>query len=134
MSLNIVVKFKVTIMFFKGNHILISPAVENPICRIPLRPEIYTKAAQLRILNTPGSKIEDRQYELTTEISLCTSNWNEIVGMMNSETMPQNYDNPAFEWNNLHNIQKCQNFNVQTIFQDFKISAIYAPSIRFKSK
>lgn len=68
------------------------------------------------------------------EISLSTSNWKEIVGMMIGETVPQNYDNPAFEWNNLQNIQKFQNFNVQTIFHEFKFSAIYAPCINFKGK
>jgi hypothetical protein len=31
--------------------------VENPIDRLPLRPDLFTKAAQLGILNTAGSKL-----------------------------------------------------------------------------
>ena len=118
---------------FQVTQLSITPAVENPICRAPIRPDIYTKAAQLRILNIPGSKIEDRQYELTMKLSLCTSNWNDIVELVSGKLILQNYENPAFEWNNLHNIQKLQDFNVHTIFQDFNFSVIYAPRINFKS-
>lgn len=51
--------------------------------RIPVRGDIYTKAAQLRILNVPGSKIEDRQYEVMfVKISIGTGNWQEIQRCM----------------------------------------------------
>lgn len=57
----------------------ISPSVENPIQRKPIREDIYMKAAQLRMINTPGSLIEDRQYDISLkEVSLVTGNWNEI--------------------------------------------------------
>jgi hypothetical protein len=36
---------------------VIDPKVENPIDRLPLRPDLFTKAAQLGILNTAGSKL-----------------------------------------------------------------------------
>lgn len=65
------------------NSISIQPTVENPLNRIPIRGDIYTKAAQLRILSVPGSKIEDRQYELMFEnISLGSGKWEEIARFM----------------------------------------------------
>lgn len=57
----------------------ISPSVENPIQRKAIREDIYMKAAQLRMINTPGALIEDRQYEIVLkEVSLVTGNRNEI--------------------------------------------------------
>lgn len=48
--------------------------------RKPVREDIYIKAAQLRMIYTPGSVIEDRQYELLLKkISIVTGNWNEIL-------------------------------------------------------
>lgn len=56
------------------------PTVENPLYRKPVRGDIYTHAAQLRILNIPGSKIEDRQYGIMfNNISLGSGKWEEIL-------------------------------------------------------
>lgn len=75
------------VLIVKVNAMTITPSVENPIQRKPVREDIYTKAAQLRMINTPGSLIEDRQYELLFKsISLVTGNWNEIL----SFAQPQN--------------------------------------------
>lgn len=62
------------------NAISIAPSVENPLIRKPVREDIYVKASQLRMINTPGSIIEDRQYELLLKnISIFTGNWEEIL-------------------------------------------------------
>lgn len=62
------------------NAVSVKPTVENPILRKPVRDDIYVKAAQLKIINTPGSIIEDRQYELLFKnVSIVTGNWNEIL-------------------------------------------------------
>lgn len=75
------------VLIVKINALTIAPSVENPIQRKPVREDIYTKAAQLRMINTPGALIEDRQYELLLKnISLVTGNWNEIL----SFAQPQN--------------------------------------------
>lgn len=67
------------------NSVTINPSVENPLTRISVRPDIYTKAAQLRIITVPGSKIEDRQYEfLLKGISVATGNWKQMVNFMES--------------------------------------------------
>jgi vacuolar protein sorting-associated protein 13B len=59
----IFVPVETSVFILKIGKISVSHNIENPICRAPLRPDVYTKAAQMRILNVPGSKIEDRQYE-----------------------------------------------------------------------
>lgn len=65
---------------FQMNAISIAPSVENPLIRKPVREDIYVKASQLRMINTPGSIIEDRQYELLLKnISIFTGNWEEIL-------------------------------------------------------
>lgn len=75
------------VLIVKVNAMTVTPSVENPIQRKPVREDIYTKAAQLRMINTPGALIEDRQYELLFKnISLVTGNWNEIL----SFAQPQN--------------------------------------------
>lgn len=75
------------VLIVKINAMTITPSVENPIQRKPVREDIYTKAAQLRMINTPGALIEDRQYELLFKnISLVTGNRNEIL----SFAQPQN--------------------------------------------
>lgn len=48
------------------NEISITPSVENPIPRKPIREDIYVKAAQLRMINTPGSIIEGKVDERKT--------------------------------------------------------------------
>ncbi|XP_058811887.1 intermembrane lipid transfer protein VPS13B [Topomyia yanbarensis] len=119
---------------FKINSITMHHNVENPICRIPLRPDVYTKAAQMRILNVPGSKIEDRQYELVLrDISLSTARWSDIVTYIEEQTSTTaHHDNPAFEWNNLQDVQRSTDFEVNTIFKEFHFSVVYAPCIIYK--
>ncbi|XP_062558103.1 intermembrane lipid transfer protein VPS13B [Armigeres subalbatus] len=120
---------------FKINSITMHHNVENPICRVPLRPDVYTKAAQMRILNVPGSKIEDRQYEvLLKEISLSTACWSDILAYIQEQTSATtHHDNPAFEWNNLQDVQRSSDFEVNTIFKEFNFSVIYAPCIIYKN-
>ncbi|XP_055618736.1 intermembrane lipid transfer protein VPS13B [Toxorhynchites rutilus septentrionalis] len=120
---------------FKINSIIMHHNVENPICRVPLRPDVYTKAAQMRILNVPGSKIEDRQYELVLkEISLSTARWSDIQAYIEEQTSTtKHHDNPAFEWNNLQEAQRSTDFEVSTIFKEFNFSVIYAPCIIYKN-
>lgn len=120
---------------FKINSITMHHNVENPICRVPLRQDVYTKAAQMRILNVPGSKIEDRQYEiLLKEISLSTACWSDILAYIQEQTSSTtHHDNPAFEWNNLQDVQRSSDFDVNTIFKEFNFSVIYAPCIIYKN-
>lgn len=39
---------------FQISRISLTPSAVNPICRTPLRPDIYEQAAHSRILNIPG--------------------------------------------------------------------------------
>lgn len=65
------------------DHISVGLSVENPIIRKPIREDIYVKAAQLKMLNTPGSAVEDRQYAITfNKVSIVTGIANEISEFM----------------------------------------------------
>lgn len=142
------------------NAIKIAPSVENPVIRKPVREDIYVKAAQLRMINTPGSIIEDRQYELQLKnVSMFTGNWDQILQF----TYPANVnlfafslesflacdlfwfffylkiilfffsfqnENPAFDWNNQ---TEKPSLNINTIFNDCIVSIIYAPAIVFQN-
>lgn len=39
------------------DNIILNPNPDNPICRTPVRPDIYEKAAQARLLHIPGTLI-----------------------------------------------------------------------------
>lgn len=122
------------VLIIKVNNLHVSPtAVNNLIRNRILRPDIHSKACSLGILDLAGSKIEDRQYQLTVKgVSFSTSNWDGIAALINEKTMIESYDNPAFEWNNLENGPKSPNFKLNTVFKDSTFSFIYAPCIRFK--
>ncbi|XP_052863734.1 intermembrane lipid transfer protein VPS13B [Anopheles cruzii] len=125
-----------SVYILKVTSITVHHNVENPICRVPLRPDVYTKAAQMRILNVPGSKIEDRQYELLLkEISLSTGVWEDVVRyLQEQQSSTTHHDNPAFEWNNLQQgVQRMSHFEVVTVFKEFNFSIIYAPCIIYKN-
>lgn len=42
------------VIIFQVQKICLSPTAVNPICRTPLRPDIYEQAAHARILHIPG--------------------------------------------------------------------------------
>lgn len=115
------------VLIVKMNAITIAPSVENPVIRKPVREDIYVKAAQLRMINTPGSIIEDRQYELLLKnMSIFTGNWDEILQF----TCSANNENPAFDWNNQ---TEKPSLNINTIFNDCILSVVYAPAIIFQN-
>uniref|UniRef100_A0A182Q1H4 Chorein N-terminal domain-containing protein n=1 Tax=Anopheles farauti TaxID=69004 RepID=A0A182Q1H4_9DIPT len=126
-----------SVYIFKVSTITVHHNVENPICRVPLRPDVYTKAAQMRILNVPGSKVEDRQYELLLkEISLSTAVWSEVVQYLHDQqSFTTHHDNPAFEWNNLQQgaQHRSSHYDIVPVFKEFNFSAIYAPCIIHKN-
>ncbi|KAJ6640172.1 Vacuolar protein sorting-associated protein 13B [Pseudolycoriella hygida] len=120
------------VLILKIDSISVNPTVENPLIRKPVRCDIYSKAAQLRILNMPGSKVEDRQYEIVfNKISVGSGKWEEILRLMNpSESDSMYYENPAFDWN--HKTEK-PSIEVNAIFSNFNLAVQYAPCIVFKN-
>lgn len=105
--------FLPSIELFDANHdvfviqvekISLSPTVPNPICRTPIRPDIYRQAAQARILTIPGSELEDRQYQLdVTGLSVSSAHWKDLDQVLNMKgnILRGINENPALEWNNL---------------------------------
>lgn len=65
-----------------------NPHPENPLCRSPLRPDIYHKGEKQRILNIPGSELEDRQYQFNlTNIKVQTGEFNATGYFINILTL-----------------------------------------------
>lgn len=87
------------------------PNANNPICRTPLRPDMYQQAARAHILNIPGADIEDRQYELNiSNLTIATANWNQLDPILSRQTtlttsLRTMNEHPALEWNNLESKQ-----------------------------
>lgn len=116
-------------VFFKVESIKLSPSVENPLVRNPIRQDIYNKAAELNMLNTPGALVEDRQYELSVrKISLSTGNWKETQQYRLGNLDDSTHNNPAFEWNNQPTVTELKQ---SIIFKDFDFITIYAPAMTY---
>lgn len=115
-------------LLLKINNIKISSNPENPLQRSPIRSDLYNKAAQMGMLYTPGSTIEDRQYEIQfKEISATTCNWSHVMSHFKDHADTHN-TNPAFEWNNQG---KRAPIELRTIFTGFNFLITYAPCIDY---
>lgn len=123
-------KKQCTVLICKIDSINITPNLQNPLQRKPLRPDVYGKAASMGILSIPGSIVEDRQYELTLKkLSAASGNWLEILTHMRNKT--QNlHTNPAVEWNNP---ERKQSLRLSEIFKNFTLIATYAPNIVYNN-
>ncbi|XP_060527776.1 intermembrane lipid transfer protein VPS13B isoform X2 [Cylas formicarius] len=120
--------------------IALNPQAVNPICRTPMRPDIYDQAAHARVLGIPGSDIEDRQYQLdVTGISISTGSWDDmdLILSPSSKTLSKLRglsENPALEWNNLEQGQPnlTPTINLRHIIEKFDISLVGAPAMMYK--
>lgn len=118
-----------SVFVLKIHEISISPTVENPLTRNAVRADIYTKATQLGILHLPGSRIEDRQYEVQfKQMSLETADWNAMLSYMSN--LGSGYENPAVAWNNP---TKDETLEIWEVFKDFNFSIVLAPAIVFNN-
>uniref|UniRef100_W8BHK3 Vacuolar protein sorting-associated protein 13B n=2 Tax=Ceratitis capitata TaxID=7213 RepID=W8BHK3_CERCA len=120
-----------TVVIWKIESIKMTPNLENPLQRNPLRPDVYGKAAQLGFLNTPGSLVEDRQYELILQnLSVATAQWTDILGHMAQQAKTFQHTNPAVEWNT-QTREAAPHFT--HVFTDFTFIGIFAPCIAYNN-
>ncbi|XP_008197902.1 intermembrane lipid transfer protein VPS13B isoform X1 [Tribolium castaneum] len=130
-----------------GNHdvfvvqvekIGLSPTVPNPICRTPIRPDIYRQAAQARVLTIPGSELEDRQYQLdVTGMSVSSTSWKDLEQVLNMRGNSRGInENPALEWNNLKQgkLSIVPILNLKQVVEKFDISVVAAPTMVYKNE
>ncbi|XP_032596259.1 vacuolar protein sorting-associated protein 13B isoform X2 [Drosophila grimshawi] len=118
-----------TVLLMRIESIKLSPSVENPLVRHPIRQDIYSKAAELNMLSTPGALVEDRQYELSVrQISLSSGNWLQTQKYRLEETLTNKHSNPALEWNSQ---TRSTALEYMDIFKDFDFITVYAPAIRY---
>ncbi|XP_050594449.1 intermembrane lipid transfer protein VPS13B isoform X2 [Bombus affinis] len=126
------------LLMIQLDGIRITPHAENPICRTPLRLDIYQLAAQANILSIPGSAVEDRQYQINIK-SVCahTTTWKNYQMTINKK-MSQSYlytmnENPALEWNKLgHGSSLERQFSTLPLLSKFDLCLIIAPPVLFK--
>ncbi|KAF5296670.1 hypothetical protein FQR65_LT10210 [Abscondita terminalis] len=123
------------------DHINLTPTAVNPICRNLCRPDIYQLAAQCRILNIPGSEVEDRQYQLDIKHLVVTSGvWEDFYHILNvretnSSRLRTMNQNPALEWNKLGKSRLNMHphvGNFLTTIHKFDISIVFAPAMIYK--
>ncbi|XP_047349792.1 vacuolar protein sorting-associated protein 13B isoform X2 [Vespa velutina] len=126
------------LLILQLDGIRITPHAENPICRTPLRSDIYQHAAQANILNIPGSAVEDRQYEINVKgICVYSTTWKNYQMSINKR-MSQSYlytmnENPALEWNKLGNGNSLEpHFSTFPVLAKFDLCLIIAPTIKLK--
>ncbi|XP_066581689.1 intermembrane lipid transfer protein VPS13B isoform X2 [Prorops nasuta] len=131
-------KLQHDLLMFQLDGIYVTPHAENPICRTPLRQDIYQLAAQANILNVPGSAVEDRQYQMNVKgICIHTTTWKNYQMSINKR-MSQSYlytmnENPALEWNRLGNGNNLEpRFSTYPMLTKFDVCLIIAPTIIFK--
>ncbi|CAH0394743.1 unnamed protein product [Bemisia tabaci] len=128
---------------FELDSITVAPQPDNPLCRNPLRADLYHIAEKHHILHTPGSLIEDRQYQIDIKnIRLNTGFWSEMEHLLRSY---QSFDsisprtvsqpNPAVLWNQGQNPDNSttSNLTLQTIVESFNITINVAPPMFFFS-
>lgn len=128
------------VVIFEVSNIHLTPMADNPICRTPVRPDIYQQAAQARILNVPGSEVEDRQYQLNIScLTINTGLWYEFSETLTQERSSVNLlhtmsENPALEWNNLGGkINASPHLILLPIIKKFDLCFVFAPAIIYKN-
>ncbi len=89
-------------VLFHVEAVSISPQVENPVSRILVKPDVYHR--HQASLDVPGSKVENRQYQLDLQgIGLYTGCWQEVLDKSKEPERPAalmtRSENPALEWN-----------------------------------
>ncbi|KAL9894530.1 vacuolar protein sorting 13B [Glossina fuscipes fuscipes] len=118
-----------TVLMFKIDGINATSNLKNPLQRIPLRPEVFSKATSMGMLTVPGSTIEDRQYETTFfHMSGASANWHELLAHMREKAQTV-YSNPAVEWNNP---ERKADPEYKEIFKQFTFVCTYAPNIIYR--
>nr|CAI5821779.1 unnamed protein product [Callosobruchus analis] len=130
------------VIIFQVQKISLTPTAVNPICRTPIRQDIYDQAVHARILNIPGSEVEDRQYQFDMlGMWIATGTWEDIDAVFSpsgsiASPLHSLSENPAVEWNNLDQaghpyFQPIM--NLWNVTERFDISVVAAPAMLYKS-
>ncbi|KAG8228723.1 hypothetical protein J437_LFUL009405 [Ladona fulva] len=117
----------------------VAPQVENPIGRVHIRPDIYTMAEEAKILDVPGSVVEDRQYQIQVHnIGVSTGMWYELEHCFEKDPMVSSNsvrgENPALEWSKLAKGRNClaPDVSVLPLVNRFNLCITAAPAVVYK--
>ncbi|RZF36839.1 hypothetical protein LSTR_LSTR004527 [Laodelphax striatellus] len=122
------------VVLIQFDSVSTNPQPENPLCRVPVRPDIYQAAEKHRILSVPGSEIEDRQYQLdVVGLSVSTGSWKEIRSMLVKDTVPI-LQNPALDWNEGRRPSSIPSAleNLCSLIPSFNVCLVLAPAIIYQ--
>uniref|UniRef100_A0A1B6E4J2 Chorein N-terminal domain-containing protein n=1 Tax=Clastoptera arizonana TaxID=38151 RepID=A0A1B6E4J2_9HEMI len=122
------------VLIFQLDKLVVNPQPENPICRNPIRQDIYHAAEKRRILNIPGSEVEDRQYQIDfLFIKVSTGMWYELENVLMQEPTDTVVQNPALDWNEGRSPNAPEPNLLASIISPFNLSLVLAPAILFKN-
>ncbi|VEN36376.1 unnamed protein product [Callosobruchus maculatus] len=130
------------VIIFQVEKISLASSAVNPICRTPIRQDIYDQAVHARILNIP-----DRQYQLDVcGMRIATGTWQDMDAVFSpsgsvASPLHSLSENPAVEWNNLDSRGAHPCFrqppssimNLWNVTERFDISVVAAPAILYRS-
>ncbi|XP_054279207.1 uncharacterized protein LOC128997593 [Macrosteles quadrilineatus] len=126
------------VLLIQFHSLTANPHPENPLCRSPLRPDIYHKGEKQRTLNIPGSELEDRQYQFSI-YRLCveTGLWSDLKELfVREEAVSSQHQNPALDWNE----GRSPMFQVQPdeltapLVRCFSLNVVVAPAMIYMDK
>ena len=127
------------VMVFNCDSVSVSPQVENVLARVLVRPEIYHLCKAKGVLETPGSFVEDRQYQIdAVGLGIFTGRWCDVDRKSEKPAKPvlrTMGENPALEWNTSETLSGSgNNKTVDEVFLmpllvKFDLQTILAPAI-----
>ena len=116
--------------------LVLTPRPNNPLERHVIIDSVYQSAMDSGLLDSPGSPLEDIQFELDVKgLALFTCNWSDIIHgrWTASDSGILTGENPALEWNRKDKIDPRQSGS-RPILVPTNIRAAWAPAIVYKSK
>ncbi|XP_035658997.1 vacuolar protein sorting-associated protein 13B-like isoform X1 [Branchiostoma floridae] len=119
------------------NSVSLTPQADNPLPRLVVRKDMYRRAVHAGKMQTPGSEVEDRQYQLDVNgLGLCSGLWEEVVRSMEQGRQVESEEellisqNPAVEWNRADKQPHHQEpVHLTPIVMDYDMRVVVAPAV-----
>ncbi|CAH1247692.1 VPS13B [Branchiostoma lanceolatum] len=119
------------------NSVSLTPQADNPLPRLVVRKDVYRRAVHAGKMQTPGSEVEDRQYQLDVNgLGLCSALWEEVARSMEQGRQVESEEdllisqNPAVEWNRADKQPHHQEpVHLTPIVMDYDMRVVVAPAV-----
>ncbi|KAI8506006.1 Vacuolar protein sorting-associated protein 13B [Branchiostoma belcheri] len=125
------------LMLLHVNSVSLTPQADNPLPRLVVRKDMYRRAVHAGKMQTPGSEVEDRQYQLDVNgLGLCSALWEEVARSMEQGRQVETEEellisqNPAVEWNRADKQPHHQEpVHLTPIVMDYDMRVVVAPAV-----